>query len=118
MEEVRRLFKPEFINRIDEIMVFHPLTRVDMEKITTMLFHELSARCEKQLSIHLSASRALKEHLVEKYADYKMGARPLKRAVQQVVEDALAEELLSGRIKTGDTVSAGYRKGKVVFDVK
>lgn len=118
MEEVRRLFKPEFINRIDEIMVFHPLTRVDMEKITTLLFHELSARCEKQLSLHLSASRALKEHLVEKYADYKMGARPLKRAVQQVVEDALAEELLSGRIKTGDTVSAGYRKGKVVFDVK
>ncbi len=118
MEEVRRLFKPEFINRIDEIMVFHPLTRVDMEKITTLLFHELSARCEKQLSIHLSASRALKEHLVEKYADYKMGARPLKRAVQQVVEDALAEELLSGRIKAGDTVSAGYRKGKVVFDVK
>ena len=118
MEEVRRLFKPEFINRIDEIMVFHPLTRVDMEKITTLLFHELSARCEKQLSIHLSASRALKEHLVEKYADYKMGARPLKRAVQQVVEDTLAEELLSGRIKAGDTVSAGYRKGKVVFDVK
>lgn len=118
MEEVRRLFKPEFINRIDEIMVFHPLTRVDMEKITTLLFHELSARCEKQLSIHLSASRALKEHLVEKYADYKMGARPLKRAVQQVVEDAIAEELLSGRIKAGDTVSAGYRKGKVVFDVK
>lgn len=118
MEEVRRLFKPEFINRIDEIMVFHPLTKVDMEKITTLLFHELSARCEKQLSIHLSASRALKEHLVEKYADYKMGARPLKRAVQQVVEDALAEELLSGRIKAGDTVSAGYRKGKVVFDVK
>lgn len=118
MEEVRRLFKPEFINRIDEIMVFHPLTRVDMEKITTLLFHELSARCEKQLSIHLSASRALKEHLVEKYADYKMGARPLKRAMQQVVEDALAEELLSGRIKAGDTVSAGYRKGKVVFDVK
>ena len=118
MEEVRRLFKPEFINRIDEIMVFHPLTKVDMEKITTLLFHELSARCEKQLSVHLSASRALKEHLVEKYADYKMGARPLKRAVQQVVEDALAEELLSGRIKAGDTVSAGYRKGKVVFDVK
>ena len=118
MEEVRRLFKPEFINRIDEIMVFHPLTRVDMEKITTLLFHELSARCEKQLSIHLSASRALKEHLVEKYADYKMGARPLKRAVQQVVEDSLAEELLLGRIKAGDTVSAGYRKGKVVFDVK
>ena len=118
MEEVRRLFKPEFINRIDEIMVFHPLTKEDMEKITTLLFHQLSARCEKQLSIHLSASRALKEHLVEKYADYKMGARPLKRALQQVVEDVLAEELLSGRIKAGDTVSAGYRKGKVVFDVK
>lgn len=118
MEEVRRLFKPEFINRIDEIMVFHPLTKEDMEKITTLLFHHLSARCEKQLSIHLSASRALKEHLVEKYADYKMGARPLKRALQQVVEDALAEELLSGKIKAGDTVLAGYRKGKVVFDVK
>ena len=72
----------------------------------------------KQLKIKLQVSTALKEHIVSKYADYKMGARPLKRALQSVVEDALAEEILSGRVKSGDTVTAGFRKDKVVFDVK
>lgn len=70
------------------------------------------------MKIKLTFSSALKDHIVEKYADYKMGARPLKRALQQVVEDQLSEEILSGRVQQGDTVTAGYRKGKVVFDVK
>lgn len=118
MEEVKKLFKPEFINRIDEIMVFHPLSKEDMHRIITLLSANLSKRCNKQMQIRLSVSNALKEHIVEKYADYKMGARPLKRALQQVVEDRLAEEILAGRIKAGDTVTAGYRKEKVVFDVK
>lgn len=118
MEEVRKIFKPEFINRIDEIMVFHPLTKENMHQIVTLLCTNLSERCKKQMQIRLSVSNALKEHIVEKYADYKMGARPLKRALQQVVEDKLAEEILSGRVKSGDSVTAGYRKEKVVFDVK
>lgn len=118
MEEVKKIFKPEFINRIDEIMVFHPLSREDMNRIISLLGSNLADRCKKQMKIKLTFSSALKEHIVEKYADYKMGARPLKRALQQVVEDQLAEEILSGRIKQGDTVTAGFRKGKVVFDVK
>ena len=118
MEEVKKLFKPEFINRIDEIMVFHPLDKQNMQEIMTLLCRNLAKRCQKQMQIKLSVSPALKEHIIEKHADYKMGARPLKRAIQTVIEDALAEEILAGRIKSGDTVSAGYRKDKVVFDVK
>ena len=118
MEEVKKIFKPEFINRIDEIMVFHPLSKEDMHRIITLLSANLTARCKEQMQIKLTVSNALKEHIVEKYADYKMGARPLKRALQQVVEDSLAEEILSGRVKPGDHVTAGFRKGKVVFDIK
>ena len=118
MEEVKKLFKPEFINRIDEIMVFHPLSRKEMNQIINLLGKGLVARCKKQMQIKLTVSNALREYIVEKYADEKMGARPLKRALQSVVEDKLAEEILSGRIKQGDTVTAGLRKGEVIFDVK
>lgn len=118
MEEVKKLFKPEFINRIDEIMVFHPLSKEDMYQIINLLGTGLAARCKEQMQIKLTLSNALKEHIVEKYADYKMGARPLKRALQQVVEDQLAEEILSGNIHAGDTVTAGFRKGKVIFETK
>jgi ATP-dependent Clp protease ATP-binding subunit ClpC len=117
MEEVKRLFKPEFINRIDEIMVFHPLVREDMIRIVGLLCSEISERCRKQMQIKLHVSNALKEHIVDKYADYKMGARPLKRALQQVLEDRLAEEILAGKVKPGAAVSAGFRKGKVVIEV-
>lgn len=118
MEEVKKLFKPEFINRIDEIMVFQPLDKEEMHQIISLLCEGLAKRCQKQMKIKLQVSPALKEHIVTKYADYKMGARPLKRALQSVVEDALAEEILAGRVKSGDTVTVGYRKEKVVFDVK
>ncbi len=118
MEEVKRLFKPEFINRIDEIMVFHPLNKENMKQIITLLSRNLAKRCEEQLDISLSLSPALKEYIVDKYADYKMGARPLRRAVQAMVEDSLAEEILSGRVKPGDSVTAGVKDKKVVFHVK
>ena len=118
MEEVKKLFKPEFINRIDEIMVFQPLDKEEMHQIISLLCEGLAKRCDKQMKIKLQVSSALKEHIVAKYADYKMGARPLKRALQSVVEDALAEEILAGRVKSGDTVTVGYRKEKVVFEVK
>ncbi len=118
MEEVKKLFKPEFINRIDEIMVFHSLDKENMRQIMTLLCKNLSKRCMEQMQIRLTVNPALKEHIIEKYADYKMGARPLKRAIQTVIEDALAEEILFGRVNAGDTVSAGYRKEKIVFDIK
>ena len=118
MEEVKKLFKPEFINRIDEIMVFHPLSGKEMNQIINLLSKGLATRCKEQMKIKLTVSNALKEHIVKKYADEKMGARPLKRALQSVVEDKLAEEILGGRIKQGDTVTAGIRKGEVIFEVK
>ena len=94
MEEVKRSFKPEFINRIDDIIVFHQLNNENMKEIVNLLASNLYKRCEDQLGIHLTITAALKEHLVSKYADNKMGARPLKHAIQSVVEDALAEEIL------------------------
>lgn len=118
MEEVKKVFKPEFINRIDEIIVFHQLTRENMKEIVSLLADSLSGRCEAQMGIRLKLSPALKEHLVEKYADRKMGARPLKRAMQSVVEDALAEEILKGNVKKGDIVTAGCKGEKVTFTVK
>lgn len=118
MEEVKRLFKPEFINRIDEIIVFHPLTKDNMKEIITLLSKNLMKRAEKQMNIHLSLSPLVKEELVSKYADLKMGARPLKRAIQTVIEDKLAEEILSGRVKTGDTVQVGFKNKEIVFSTK
>lgn len=118
MEEVKRSFKPEFINRIDDIIVFHQLGDEDMKAIVGLLAANLYRRCEEQMDIRLSLSGALKEHLVTKYADAKMGARPLKRAIQSVVEDALAEEILMKKVQPGDVVTAGYKSGKVVFTVK
>ena len=118
MEEVKKLFKPEFINRIDEIMVFHPLTKTDMKQIITLLSKTLITRCKEQMDIELTISSSLKEHIVDKYSEPKMGARPLKRAVQNVIEDKLAEEVLSGKIKAGDKVTAGIKNGEVTFKVK
>ena len=118
MEEVKKLFKPEFINRIDEIMVFQPLGKEEMHEIVNLLCRVLVKRCKQQMQIRLTVSASLKEHIVKKYSDEKMGARPLKRAIQSVIEDRLAEEILSGKLKPGDTVTAGYRKEQVVLDVK
>ena len=118
MEEVKKLFKPEFINRIDEIMVFKPLGKEEMHDIVNLLCDTLAKRCIQQMQISLTIRPALKEHLITKYSDAKMGARPLKRALQSVVENRLAEEILSGHVKAGDTVAAGLRKGQIVFDVK
>ncbi len=118
MEEVKRSFKPEFINRIDDIIVFHQLNNDNMKEIVNLLASNLYKRCAAQMDIHLTITPALKEHLVTKYADNKMGARPLKRAIQSVVEDALAEEILQKKVVPGDKVSAGYKNGKVTFTVK
>ena len=121
MEEVKKSFKPEFINRIDEIIVFHQLGNSHMKEIITLLASNLCKRSKVQMGIELSLSATLKDYLVEKYADFKMGARPLKRAIQTEVEDVLAEEILRGNIKEQDKVTATYKRdkktgeGKVVF---
>lgn len=118
MEEVRKIFKPEFINRIDDIIVFKTLEKKEMLEIVQLLSSHLSKRCEKEMELKLHFSNALKEHIVDKYADYKMGARPLKRAIQNVIEDPLAEKILAGEIHAGDQVTIGFRKGQISFDVK
>ena len=118
MEEVKRLFKPEFINRIDEIMVFHPLNKEDMKAIVTLLSKTLSKRCKEQMDIELTVGSAVKEYLIEKHMDVKMGARPMKRAIQSEIEDALAEEILAGKVKSGDKVSVGLKNNKITFTVK
>ena len=118
MEEVKRLFKPEFINRIDEIIVFHALTEAELRKIVSLLSRDLVKRCSQQMGIKLTVSAPLKDYLVKKYCDIKMGARPLKRAMQTEVEDLFAEEILSGRIKTGNHVTVSAVKDKVTFKVK
>ena len=116
MEEVKKMFRPEFINRIDEILVFHSLNDDEMQKICSLLCEDLIRRANKQLGITLKITPALRKHIVKKYADPKMGARPLKRAIQKVIEDALSEKLLLEEILPGQTVTAGFRGGAVVFD--
>ena len=115
MQEVRRIFRPEFLNRIDETIVFHALTKDEIYQITGLLLGELQKRAKEQMEITLKISSAVKKHISEKGFDEKYGARPLRRAVQNQVEDALAEEILSGRVHRGDTVHVGLKKGKIVF---
>jgi len=115
MEEVKRMFKPEFLNRIDDIMVFHSLTNDDMKEIISLLSKNLIDRCKNQMEIDLAISPAVKKYIVEKYTNLKMGARPLKRAIQSEIEDALAEEILMKNIQPKDKVLATMKNKKVVF---
>lgn len=118
MEEVKRMFRPEFLNRIDEIIVFHALNREHMKKIAGILFQELASRCEKQLGIRLLVRDSAKKYIVDTSYDEKYGARPLKRAIQTKIEDRLADELLAGKIKAGDSVVLTVRKNAVEFQVQ
>ena len=118
MEEVKRIFKPEFINHIDEIVVFRQINKADMKKITNLLISNLRKRCMDTMQISLTVTTALSDYITEKFSNAKMGARPLKRAVQNVIEDALAEEILKGNVKAKDHVTAGWKNGKVTFTKK
>ena len=115
MDEVRRLFRPEFLNRIDEIMVFHTLGKEDIRKIVGILLKNLEARCCEQLQIDLKVSAQAKDLLADAGMDQKYGARPLKRAIQTKLEDVLSNEILEGRIHRGDTVRVGVKDSKFVF---
>lgn len=117
MEEVKRIFKPEFLNRIDEIMVFHTLREEHLKKIAGLLQKELAERAKEQLNITLHFRSTVKNLIVETGKDEKYGARPLKRAIQTLVEDALTDEILQGNIQSGDQVAVGVHGKKCTFHV-
>ena len=118
MDEVKQLFRPEFLNRIDEIIVFHPLNEDNMKKIVGLMCKEVVQRAKEQLEIILVVRDSVKKYIVETGSDKKYGARPLRRAVQSQLEDKLAEALLNGEIKRGDHVEAGISKKEIKFTVR
>ena len=109
------MFKPEFLNRIDETIVFHALTKDNMKKIIRILLRDLEKRCQEQMNIHLRVSDKAREYLIDTSYDSKYGARPLKRAIQGKIEDPLAEKILLGEIRRGDTVTVGLARQKLTF---
>ena len=118
MEEVRRIFKPEFLNRIDETIVFRSLNKDDMKQIVALMLKELTNRCEKQMGIHLTVRDSVKKYIVDKAYEPKYGARPLRRQIQNDIEDELAEEILSGKVKKDTEVTVTVHKEKIVFETK
>ena len=118
MNEIKLVFRPEFLNRIDEIIVFHSLGSDEMKKITGLMCKEITKRAKEQLNITLTIRDSVKKHIVETGTNQKYGARPLRRAIQNQLEDALADAILSGEIKSGDHVEAGLHKKEIKFFVK
>ena len=112
--EVRHIFKPEFLNRIDELIVFHPLGREELSKIIDILLRDVRTRLAEK-EIRLEVSPAAKSMLVEKGTDFKYGARPLKRAIQKLIEDEIAEHLLARDFKRGDTIQVRKNGAKLDF---
>ncbi len=112
--EVRHIFKPEFLNRIDELIVFHPLGREELSKIIDILLRDVRTRLAEK-EIRLDVSPAAKNVLVEKGTDFKYGARPLKRAIQKLIEDEIAEHLLARDFKRGDTIQVRKNGAKLDF---
>ena len=104
MDEVKQMFKPEFLNRIDETIVFHQLTRENLKEILDILLKEINNRLLEQMQMSLKLTEKAKEFLIDKGYDKKYGARPLKRALQNEIEDKMAEEILAGNVKQGDSL--------------
>lgn len=117
MDEVKRIFKPEFLNRIDDMIVFHALTKDEIKQIADLLLSVFAKRVQDQMQIELKYGAAVKNYIFEKGYDKKYGARPLRRAIQNEIEDKMAEEILSGNIKRGDKVRICIVKDKVVFKI-
>lgn len=118
MNEVKMIFRPEFLNRIDEIIVFHPLGKEEMKKIVTLMCKDLIKRAKEQLGINLTIRDSVKEYIVETGTDQKYGARPLRRAVQNKLEDKMAEALLDGTIRRDSDVTVGMSKKEIKFILK
>ncbi|MCX5750346.1 MAG: ATP-dependent Clp protease ATP-binding subunit [Candidatus Saganbacteria bacterium] len=117
MDEIKREFRPEFLNRIDEIIVFHPLTREELKQITTLELKDVSKEIEKR-NMKLEVTDEAKEVIIEKGFDPKFGARPLRRAIQQLIENPLSNEILEGKFKEGDEVIVNVKAGKIIFKKK
>lgn len=117
MEEVKKLFKPEFLNRIDDTIVFHALSEEEVKQIADLLLRNFVKRVRKQMDIELRYGEAVKNYIFEKGYDKKYGARPLRRAIQNEIEDKMAEEILVGNIKSGQTVRISVVKTGVKFKV-
>ena len=115
MEEVKRIFKPEFLNRIDDTIVFRQLNKSDMTEIVTLLTNQFAARCKEQMNIMVKVSVNAKKQIVEEAFDPKFGARPLKRKIQTTLEDPMSEKILAGEIKSGDTVEVKVKDKKIIF---
>ncbi len=118
MDEVKMIFRPEFLNRIDETIVFHALDKTHMKKIVTLLCRDFTKRLADQLDIHLTLRESAKNLIVEKGTDAKYGARPLRRALQTELEDKLADAILNGEVKAGDRVEAGVSKKEIRFIIE
>ena len=118
MEEVKRIFKPEFINRIDEIIVFHPLNRENIKEIAEIMMSVIVKRTKEQLGVSLNVTESAKDYLAEKGYDEKYGARPLRRTIQNKVEDKLSEEILEGRVINGNEVIIQKEGEELTFSVK
>ena len=112
MKEVKELFRPEFINRVDELIVFHPLEEADIQKIARLFLHQLEKRLEER-NIRLRYDDEVVAYLAQEGFDAKFGARPLRRVIQRLVEDSLSEELIAGTISLGDTVQLRMSDGKI-----
>ena len=117
MEELKNMFKPEFLNRIDDIIVFHALSKDDIGQIIGIMLKEIQGRIYEQMSIALTVTVSAKKYLVDTGYDKKFGARPLRRALVNKVEDPLAEEILKGKIKRGDSVKLNYVGKELKFTV-
>lgn len=117
MDEVKQTFKPEFLNRIDETIVFHALNKEHVKKVVTIMLKTLVNRCKNQMNIDLVVRDSVKKFIADSGYDEKYGARPLRRAIQNKIEDKLAEEILNGSVKTGDTVAVGMKNKQVEFSV-
>lgn len=111
LDEVRRIFKPEFLNRIDEMIVFHSLTRDNIRSIVTIMTDKICERALQEMNIRIKVDESFVNYVAEKGFDEKYGARPLRRAIQTDLEDRLAEEILEGKVAAADTVTVGYDEG-------
>ena len=116
MEEVKRIFKPEFLNRIDETIVFRALTKDDMKEIAGLQVKQFIVRCKEQMDITVTIPASVKTWIVDKAFDPKYGARPIRRKIQTALEDVMAEDILAGKIKPSDSVKAKVKKDVVVFE--
>lgn len=118
MEEVKKLFKPEFLNRIDDIIVFHTLSKDEIGQIVDLMINSVNKRTQEQMKISIELDKDAKDYIVSKGYDSKYGARPLRRTIQNEIENVLAEKILEGEVKNGSKVLVSCKDGKLSFSLK